>query len=692
MKLRFQALAVALIAVGSDAGSSPHYELVADPELKQVVADDMQLIDGVLVRWPSLVYTTRPFEIEVPVGEKDVLVTFWLHSVRADDYCVKVYGPDGSWTLAEPSPVQTLRGSVAGYEDAQVTGSFRNGGIAASIRLPGHSVWHIEPVTDRTASRPLHVVFASEQVVAETPICFTPENRGTQPAQGRTGCSPVVVAQLGCDADYEYFVRHNRNIFDVEARINAVVNAVNPEYEKETCITHEITTVIVRTAETDPYQETNVNAMVFEMQLEWENNQDLVSRDLAILFSGKNEGGGRALDLEEICTHRAYCVVSDDTELLACESGLVAHEIGHLWGGEHCTPCPNMMNAPAPCSIVMSSGTRDIIIAYRNSRDCLSSPEDAPTVAAMPFSDSFSSPTINTDLWTGIERATVSDLASNPPSAPYSLRINGAVRIRSARMDTSTAGQVTVSYNWKRAGQGDIPEVYNDLIVEYFANPGGWQVLAIHPGNGLADTLFTQESFCLPGSANHDGFRIGFRNTSSILEMDDFYVDDVSVTSAQLPPDEVSLLAPADLEQDVSTEPTWEWAASCGGAVYRLLVATSDEFANPIVDVETPETSFHALSSLASGTSYCWKIEATNPVGTTSSDVGVFSTPGYTAPACSGDATGDRRVDFADLNLVLTNWGMTTSEGDVFPEPAGDGVVNISDMEHVLANFGNVCH
>ena len=55
--------------------------------------------------------------------------------------------------------------------------------------------------------------------------------------------------------------------------------------------------------------------------------------------------------------------------------------------------------------------------------------------------------------------------------------------------------------------------------------------------------------------------------------------------------------------------------------------------------------------------------------------------------ACPGDTTGDGTVDLDDLNLVLTNFGSTTTEGDA----NGDGTVDLDDLNLVLSNFGTSC-
>jgi hypothetical protein len=51
------------------------------------------------------------------------------------------------------------------------------------------------------------------------------------------------------------------------------------------------------------------------------------------------------------------------------------------------------------------------------------------------------------------------------------------------------------------------------------------------------------------------------------------------------------------------------------------------------------------------------------------------------------DVTGDGNIDLADLNLVLANFGTTTSNGDA----NGDGSVDLADLNLILANFGTTC-
>ena len=62
---------------------------------------------------------------------------------------------------------------------------------------------------------------------------------------------------------------------------------------------------------------------------------------------------------------------------------------------------------------------------------------------------------------------------------------------------------------------------------------------------------------------------------------------------------------------------------------------------------------------------------------------------GATRANCPGDANGDNIVNFADLNIVLSQFGQSGAglQGDV----NGDGTVNFADLNIVLSNFGAVC-
>jgi hypothetical protein len=58
--------------------------------------------------------------------------------------------------------------------------------------------------------------------------------------------------------------------------------------------------------------------------------------------------------------------------------------------------------------------------------------------------------------------------------------------------------------------------------------------------------------------------------------------------------------------------------------------------------------------------------------------------------SCPGDTNGDGVVNFTDLNAVLAAFGQNVAPG-TGGDLNGDGVVNFTDLNAVLANFGDAC-
>lgn len=58
---------------------------------------------------------------------------------------------------------------------------------------------------------------------------------------------------------------------------------------------------------------------------------------------------------------------------------------------------------------------------------------------------------------------------------------------------------------------------------------------------------------------------------------------------------------------------------------------------------------------------------------------------------CPGDTNGDRVIDFADLNTVLSQFGQTGAPGALAGDVNNDGFVSFTDLNIVLSRFGVVC-
>lgn len=61
------------------------------------------------------------------------------------------------------------------------------------------------------------------------------------------------------------------------------------------------------------------------------------------------------------------------------------------------------------------------------------------------------------------------------------------------------------------------------------------------------------------------------------------------------------------------------------------------------------------------------------------------------ARVCPGDTNGDNAINFADLNQVLSEFGLVGLPGDFAGDVNADGAVSFADLNIVLSQFGTGC-
>ena len=84
--------------------------------------------------------------------------------------------------------------------------------------------------------------------------------------------------------------------------------------------------------------------------------------------------------------------------------------------------------------------------------------------------------------------------------------------------------------------------------------------------------------------------------------------------------------------------------------------------------------------------------DATDIALGTSKDCNNNGIPDECERRCPGDANSDNTVNFADLALVLANFGTSAPITQCLPgDVTGDGQVSFADLAQVLAQFGNTC-
>ena len=374
------ALAVGLQLVASGAVADARQRA---RELERTVNEELGLVESEVQRLEvaregATGSAAAPVLVELSVrGEPDLLV---LHEadVRAPGFRLHVQDDAGIHTLVDREPPTTYRGQLAGHPGSVVAASLLEDGLYARILPPnGEELW-LEPVGDRVAEATPghHVLYATRNVIVPASLCGSEEleSRGwaaplEEPGPSVASLSSASVTELACDADYEYFARYG-SVSAVSNRIQSVINVMNLQYEAAAGITHQITSIVVRTSASQPYTGTHANSLLIQMQNDWNANRSGVARDVAHLFTGKPLTNGviGSSYVGSICTlDQAYGVSQADySPTFACTTDLVAHELGHGWGSGHCT-CPYTMNAVANCANQFSPATATLLQNARQS-------------------------------------------------------------------------------------------------------------------------------------------------------------------------------------------------------------------------------------------------------------------------------------------------------------------------------------
>ena len=349
--------------------------------------------------------------------------TFELHpnSVRSENFVLKEQLADGTYAVRDPEPPQTVKGALRGSKGSRVAGAMTDEGLAAKIVMGDGQVLYIEPIASKIKGDEFerkHVLYRTADTKPHAGLCGVGNNLqrfesvrmandqqnrirrltgrsggGTEGGSGDGG--GIQVAELGVDADFEYFSDYGTVQATLD-RMELIVNIVNNQYEADVEITHVISAAVVRSNANDPYTSFDSLGLLTQFRTEWLNNQQGLQRDVAHLFTGREINGGtigRAWDIGAICNNNAYCFSqSDFNGVLGCATDLTAHELGHLWNGSHCNCTSHTMNPSITCANQFNpTFTVPSIINYRNTLPCLSSNapdndnwEDAIAVGSLP--------------------------------------------------------------------------------------------------------------------------------------------------------------------------------------------------------------------------------------------------------------------------------------------------------------------
>jgi hypothetical protein len=415
------------------------------------------------------------------------------------------------------------------------------------IRREDGAVFGVQPLAEVDPAAPpsAHLVYNNRDLIlgqwkCGSDILEPAHDDGTGVGDQGTG---LKICDVGFDADVEFYNKNHGSVDETMLDIEKVMAGVETIYERDTQITYEVTTILVRTGEPDPYSSTDPGTLLNQFRAEWNANHDAIRHDIAHLMTGKNLNGsviGIAY-LGVVCSTSGYGLSqSRFTSNFSYRVGLTAHEMGHNWNANHCdgtNPCYIMCSSIGGCSgdvTKFDPVTITAITAHRNSRNCL---DDLLDPVALPFNETFPSTTLDKGHWSFNDGAVINGNASNEPSAPNSVNLNasGALEdqdddLRSNFILLGGVSFARLTYSTEHVGVANGEQ----LIVDVWTSDLKWVTVDTITSNGVDQNNFEFHSHVLPTGSYHDEFRMRFRSSVNATT-DEWYVDDISVVESDCP-------------------------------------------------------------------------------------------------------------------------------------------------------------
>lgn len=337
----------------------------------------------------------QAFSTFAPIGDQVVTLNLRPYDVTAPGFKV-IEQRNGQYTQVDPGAPRTYRGSIDEIPGSVIAASLLDEGLFARILLPDGGEYWIEPLAARLPDAGIddHVVYKGQDVIPSNGICGTVADEVHGAAERLTGergtaCgADLCVAQIACDADRFFYAQQGSTTPGVTNRIALVMNSVNVVYERDVLIRHLITQIIVRTDASEPYNTTDPGSLLNQLAFEWNSNHTDIPRDVVHMFTGRSIDGSviGIAQLGVICNlSQAYGLVeSNCCGSLGCSADLSEHELGHNWNAPHCS-CQSpayTMNPSITCANRFAASSISTIVAFRNSRGCLSPDVLPPPPAA----------------------------------------------------------------------------------------------------------------------------------------------------------------------------------------------------------------------------------------------------------------------------------------------------------------------
>jgi len=523
--------------------------------------------------------------LDVALGGQRRRMVLQKHSLRAPGFRALAQEGGGSFRDAPVPECQTYRGYVADCGGSCVAASMSGDGLRAVVRLGSGdaSAWVVEPLRTVMPGAPAwrHLVYSGAGSRGGSWVCgnhdvpAAPKTSGAAPVSCATAKMDVMVCQIACDADYEYYALNGSSVSNTVADIEAILNGVSAIYERDVGLSFQLTQILVRLAEPDPYDATAADTLLAQFRYDWLNNHQDIPRAAAHLFTGNSFGSILGDSYTgQVCPgqdHYSWVRSRAQTDV-AKRIALSAHEIGHSFNAGHCDyggdpRCRIMCSSLGQCSGGYNSFEDSSIAEIRATMaasPCLTAGAVTAPTTSLPFTDSFSkvfpSQAPDPAKWTAGDLVDCESqhLAINIGRGfSYNQKI-GNVRT----LPMALRGPALVQYKVNPQG---IPSSQS-LKIDYFDSRSfTWQNLRTITSDGSTDFHSYQDN--VPVSAAGDCFAVRFSAYAAIYTASyAWWLDDVSI--AQAPGPQLSIARTPTNTMVLSwPQPAPDWKLETTGAL-----------------------------------------------------------------------------------------------------------------------------
>jgi len=317
--------------------------------------------------------------LQLPWRGEDIVVDLRRAPLRSAHYRILEMTEDGSLEAVEPAPAATYHGVVAGQPWRGAALAFVQGRLEGFVQGPdGAEIWIERRRAD--ALVPLEDLHWVHEGVTGG---FSLENCGALDAPGdaeavresgpqvNLGAGCLWVADLAFDTDHEYYSLHGSTTACAQ-HIEAVLNAVNFGYARDVLIRHEISDIIVRSSEPDPYSTPGTDGLLDDFVNHWQTSQGSVVRDMAHLMTARplSDNVIGLAYVGVVCSQSWGYGWTWGANGLSSETSILGHELGHNWSAPHCLDTEYCVWMCGGCH-EFGPITAQEIMEYADGRACL---------------------------------------------------------------------------------------------------------------------------------------------------------------------------------------------------------------------------------------------------------------------------------------------------------------------------------